>query len=582
MSCNVLVFRVLSFIKQQGQSSSEFDLSYWGGVIVFKKSKIILLCTSLLLGLFASVIGAPTADAAFGPGDFLKANGTVVRNNSGNGSIVNLRGTNLGGWLLQEEWMTPSGAVDEYTLRRTLIHRFGEAGAQSLINVYQDHWIQASDLDNIRNWGMNVVRVPLYWEDFMNTNGVMKPDSVSFRKLDWLIAEAGQRNLYVILDLHGAPGAACPWHSCGRENANELWTNSTYQNWTIQIWERIATRYRGNPTVAAYDLLNEPLVSMGAGENSTQIRQKMEFYERMYRAVRAKDPDHMIIIAAFHDWFAAYPPSTYGWQNVMYQTHHYQFTDYNNWEMTNQEIDRWLRDLATHQKNWNVPVFAGEFSFGQHDLTEKWLSGLNNLNASWTNWSYKVKGGGNWGYFNNNNNPAPNLNTDSADTIAAKWTRFTTNHFASNTAFLNVVRRHTGTAPVTVGWSSLKANANGKFVSAENAGAAPLVANRDTDGDWERFKIIEHADGTVSLLSMSNNKFVQADLNNGGRLIASATYASTWEKFTREQISSGLYALKSVANGKYVTADLDRDGVLYANRDSVGGAWETFFIQPSH
>lgn len=81
---------------------------------------------------------------------------------------------------------------------------------------------------------------------------------------------------------------------------------------------------------------------------------------------------------------------------------------------------------------------------------------------------------------------------------------------------------------------------------------------------------------------MSNNKFVQADLNNDGRLIASATYASTWEKFTREQISSGLYALKSVANGKYVTADLDRDGVLYANRDSVGGAWETFFIAPSH
>lgn len=549
---------------------------------MLKGSKIILLCSSLFLSLLASVADAPTASAAFGPGDFLKANGPVVRNHSGTGNIINLRGTNLGGWLLQEEWMTPSGAVDEYTLRRTLIHRFGESGAQSFIDVYQDHWIQASDLDEIRNWGMNVVRVPLYWEDFMNTSGVMKPDSVSFRKLDWLISEADERNLHVIIDLHGAPGAACPWHSCGREHANELWTNTTYQNWTIQIWERLADRYRGNPTVAAYDLLNEPLVTMGEGENEAQIKQKMDYYDRMYRAVRAKDPDHMIIIAAFHDWFAAYPPNTYGWQNVMYQTHHYQFTDYDSWELTNQEIDRWLKDIAVHQKNWNVPVLAGEFSFGQHDLTEKWLAGLNNLNASWTNWSYKVKGGGNWGYFNNNNNPAPNLNTDSADAIAAKWSRFTTTNFAANSEFQNVVRRHTGTVPFTEGWSSLRANANSKFVSADNSGAEPLVANRDVDGDWERFKIIEHSDGTISLLSMSNNKFVQADLNNGGRLIASATYASTWEKFTREQISGGLYALKSIANGKYVSADLNKDGVLHADRDSVGGAWETFYIAPSH
>lgn len=545
---------------------------------MLKKSTIMLLCSCLLLGLLASAVGSPKASAAFGSGDFLKANGTVVRNNSGTGNVVNLRGTNLGGWLLQEEWMTPSGAVDEYTLRRTLTNRFGESGAQSLINGYQDNWIQAGDLDNIKNWGMNVVRVPIYWEDFMNTSGVMKPDSVTFRKLDWLIDEAGKRNLYVILDLHGAPGAACPWHSCGQENSNQLWTNSTYQNWTIQIWERMATRYKGNPTVAAYDLLNEPLVTMGTGENAAQIKQKMDFYDRMYKAVRAKDADHMIIIAAFFDWWAASPPTTYGWTNVMYQTHHYQFTDYNNWDLTNSEMDRWLKDMASYQKNWNVPVLAGEFSFGQDDLTEKWLSGLNALNASWTNWSYKVKGGGTWGYYNNNNNPAPNLNTDSAATIASKWSKFTTANFASNTSFQNVVKKHTGTAPFTETWSSLKANANGTFVSAENGGADALVANRDTAGHWERFKIIQNSDGTVSFLSMSNIKYVQADLNNGGRLIASATYPSTWEKFTREDLGGGLVAFKSVANGKYVSADLNNGGVLSANRNAVGGAWEQFNV----
>ncbi|WP_053375659.1 glycoside hydrolase family 5 protein [Paenibacillus sp. FJAT-27812] len=546
--------------------------------MILKKSLLLMLCSTLLLGLLFSVSRPTVANAAFGSGDFLKTSGTVLKNNWGAGSVINLRGTNLGGWLLQEDWMTPAGAVDEYTIRRTLINRFGEADAQTLINGYQDTWIQASDLDMIKNMGMNVVRVPLYWEDFMYTNGTMKPDSITFRKLDWLITQAGNRNLYVILDLHGAPGAACPWHSCGQENSNQMWTNATYQNWTVQIWERLATRYNNNPTVAAYDLLNEPLVTMGAGENAAQIKQKMDFFNRLYQAVRAKDPNHVIIIAAFFDWFAASPPSAYGWSNVMYQTHHYQFTDYNDWNLTNSEIDRWLKDMALYQKNWNVPVYAGEFSFGQNDLYEKWLNGLNGLNASWTNWSYKVKGGGNWGYYINNNNPAPNLNSDSAATIAAKWNQFATANFTSNTVFQNLVKKYTGAAPVAATWSSLKANANSTFVSADNAGLNPLIANRTTAGDWERFKVINNADGTISLLSLTNLKYVQADLNNGGRLIANASFIGTWEKFYRQDLGNGLVALKSAANNLFVCADLNNGNVLYANRTAVGGAWEQFII----
>lgn len=548
--------------------------------MILKKGLLVMLCSTLLVSLLLTVSGPSVANAAFGSSDFLKTSGTVLKNNWGAGSVINLRGTNLGGWLLQENWMTPAGAVDEYTIRRTLINRFGESGAQTLINGYQDAWIQASDLDNIKNMGMNVVRVPLYWEDFMYTNGTMKPDSVTFRKLDWLITEAGNRNLYVILDLHGAPGAACPWHSCGQENSNQMWTNATYQNWTVQIWERLATRYNNNPTVAAYDLLNEPLVTMRTGENAAQIKQKMDFFHRLYQAVRAKDQNHIIIIAAFFDWFAASPPSANGWTNVVYQTHHYQFTDYNNWNLTNSEIDRWLREMALYQKNWNVPVYAGEFSFGQNDLYEKWLNGLNGLNASWTNWSYKVKDGGNWGYYVNNSNPAPNLTSDSAATITAKWNKFTTANFTPNTTFQNLVKKYTGAAPVTATWSSLKANANGSYVSADNTGTSPLIANRATAGDWERFKVINNSDGTVSLLSLANIKYVQADLNNGGRLIASASFIGTWEKFYRQDLGNGLIALRSVANNMYVCADLNNGNVLYANRAAVGGAWEQFVIAP--
>lgn len=546
---------------------------------MLKKTLLGILCLAILIGTFMGVPLIPKANAAIDSDDFLKASGKVIRNHSGTGDIVNLRGTNLGGWLLREDWMSPAGAVDEYTLRRKLISRFGEADTQELLNAYHDTWIQASDLDNIKNLGMNVVRVPMYWEDFMNTDGTMKPDSITFRKLDWLVSEAGSRGIYVILDLHGTPGADCPWQSCGRENYNQLWKNATFQDWTVQIWQRLAAHYKGNPTVAAYDLLNEPLVTMGEGENSSQIQQKMQFYNRLYQAVRAVDPDHILIIAAFFDWYAAYPPSTYGWTNVVYETHHYNFTNYDDWNLTNSEIERWLTDLANYQAKWNIPLYAGEFSFGQNDLYEKWLSRLNALNASWTNWSYKVKGGGNWGYYINNNNPSPNLDTDSKSTIVEKWKKFSTDNFTPNTSLQNIVKKYTTAPPVPETVYSIKAVANGKYVSADNYGNNPLIANRDAVKEWEEFKIINNPDGTVSLLSMANHKYVKADLNQQGKLIASADIVQQWEKFKLEPLGDNTYALRALANNMYVCADLNQSSPeLIANRSSVGGAWESFTI----
>jgi endoglucanase len=519
----------------------------------------------------------PCSYATFSSTDFLKTNGTVLKNNFGNGTPVILKGTNLGGWFLKEDWMSPLGTTDEYNLRQILFNRFKADGMQNLLDSYANNWIQASDLDNIKQLGLNVVRVPLYWEDFMNSDGSMKSDAISFTKLDWLVAESSKRNIYVILDLHGTPGAACPWQSCGRENFNKLWTNTTYQNWTVQIWQRLAKHFNNNPTIAAYDLINEPLLTMGSGENGTQIQQKMDYFNRLYQAVRAIDVNHTIDIAVFYDWWAAFPPSHYGWSNVVYQTHHYQMTSPNDWNLTNSEIDRWLRDLSTYQRTWNVPIYAGEFSFAQNDLLEKWLKGLNSLNASWTTWSYKVKGGGNWGFYINNTNPSPNLQIDSATTIAAKWAKFTTANFQSATTFANIIKKYSA-APVLIStWSSLKAVANNKYVTANDAGSGPLVANRVTVADSERFKIIKNSDSTISLLSMANKKYVQTDLNNAGRLIASASVIDTWEKFWLVNAGNGQVALKAFISNKFVSADLNVGGVLYANRVEMNN-WEKFYI----
>ncbi|TFE27520.1 cellulase family glycosylhydrolase [Cohnella luojiensis] len=542
--------------------------------------RILLVAFSLMIlsGLMVTVPQQPKANAAFEASDFLKTSGKVIKNNSGTGAIVNLRGPNLGGWLLQEAWMSPMNTPDQFTLTQTLWNRFGTDLNHSLQGGYQDVWIQASDLDNIKNMGLNLVRVPMYWEDFMNPDGSMKPDSHSFRKLDWVITESAQRNIYVMLDFHGIQGGACPWQSCGISNSNQLWSNSTYQDRTVQIWERIATRYNGNPTVAAYDLINEPLLTSGAVESSAQVQQKYNYYNRLYDAVRAKDPNHIIVVAAFFDWEQSLPPSTYGWTNVMYETHHYNFSNFDDWNLTNSMIDTWLSKMAQYQSSYNVPVYAGEFAFGQLDLWDKWLAGLNAINASWSNWSYKVTGGGNWGYYNNSSSPVPDIYNDSSATIASKWSQFATANFQVNTGLINVIKKYAGGQPnPPTSASSIRAVVNNNYVCAEDAGGSPLVADRTTVGGWEKFNVINNSDGTISLLALANNKYVTADLNQSTKLIARATTIQDWEKFRIVDRGDGKVALQALANNKFVSADLNLGAVLYANRDTAS-AWEEFII----
>lgn len=126
---------------------------------------------------------------------------------------------------------------------------------------------------------------------------------------------------------------------------------------------------------------------------------------------------------------------------------------------------------------------------------------------------------------------------------------------------------------------TLQARANSLYVSAENYGSEPLVANRNTAQAWEQFQVINNSeDGTISLLSMANNMYVCADLNQGAKLIARSASIQQWEKFRKVTQPDGTVALQAMANNQYVTTDLNNGGVLVASRASVGGAWEAYTL----
>lgn len=342
---------------------------------------------------------------------------------------------------------------DDFHTRARLTERFGEDGAQQLLDIYRDNWINADDVKFLAGMGFNCLRVPMDWQMFVWPNGTPKTDG--FQRIDWILARAEAEGIYIILDLHGMPGGANPWHSSGIAGQNAFWFDERRQAIAISIWRSLARRYRGRACIAAFDLINEPLVTDGGPENPDQVALKHALLDRLYHAVREEDPQRMISIPVFPDWKHAVSPADMGWSNVLYQTHHYSFQAQEHHDGMMGFMAHEIGQMCHYRDLWNVPVYAGEFWFGPfHDLYEKWLEELNNQGLSWTSWTYKVKNppqsrgpdgvlnGVGWSLFHDNPHPAPDLDHDGYDTIARKWRMFRTLNFRADMAMQTIYRRH--------------------------------------------------------------------------------------------------------------------------------------------
>ena len=131
--------------------------------------------------------------------------------------------------------------------------------------------------------------------------------------------------------------------------------------------------------------------------------------------------------------------------------------------------------------------------------------------------------------------------------------------------------------PTIASAATITASANNDFVTAENAGASFLIANRTAASTWEQFQVVSNSDGTTSLQATINGRFVTTDLGNGGRLIASQAAIGTNEKFHMVTQSNGTVSFQAVSNNQWVSADLNIGGTLIANR-AVASTWEQFTI----
>lgn len=351
---------------------------------ICKRGLCAVLCICLLLTVFPVAFAADQTFTAFTAQDKLVAKGTAIYNQKG--EEIALKGINLGGWLVYEEWMCQQGVKDNATLLSTLENRFGEEQARSLITTYWKNWITEDDLDHIAEMGFNCVRIPFWYRDFQNKNGEWyldangKPD---LSILEWVVSECCKRGLYVILDLHGAPGGQSTSQHTGTENFCKLYDDTAegeqYRAETAILWKEVAARFKDSPNVAAYDLLNEPTCDMNSFDYRYQL---WTLYNQLYCAVRKVDPSTILAFEGIWQMSNLPSPSLYGWQNVIYEQHFYDYSE--------NSLNYMVGEMVNYRKYYNVPAFVGECNYGS--LYPYALQKFCENGIGFLPWSYKGVG----------------------------------------------------------------------------------------------------------------------------------------------------------------------------------------------
>lgn len=306
--------------------------------------------------------------------DFVHTKGKDIIDPQGNKLL--LRGVGLGSWFLPEGymWRFPNQGDRPRKIEKVIASLIGEEDARAFWHTYYHNYIAKADIDKIADDGFNSVRIPLLWRFLMDENQNINEDH--WKILDDIITHCESRKVYVILDLHGAPGGQTGTNIDDCEHDfPELFVNQHDQDLTVFLWKEIAARYRNSSIIACYDLLNEPVPEFHGQVND----QVYPFYERLIKEIRSIDPYHMISLEGIH-WSTDWSIFTHKLdENVLYQFHKY-------WNRPDAESLSKYLDL---RDQWNVPIFMGEGG----ENNKEWYCGAfamyEDLDISWNFWTYK-------------------------------------------------------------------------------------------------------------------------------------------------------------------------------------------------
>lgn len=324
----------------------------------------------LLLFLLVFVFASPN----FYSQGFLKVDGKQIVNQSGDNVL--LRGFGLGGWLVPEGYMLQSSNVanSPTEIKNAIIDLIGEANTEDFFNEYRDNFIRREDINLIAEWGFNSIRLPMHFELLTSRDETGVYYESGFETIDSLLSWCEANELYLILDLHCAPGGQSAEPISDYAGYPSLWESEAHKDKTVALWKEIASRYKDEEWIGGYDLINETAWELG--DDNAPLR---ELFIRITDSIRTVDTNHIVFIEG--NWFATeFAGLTPPWdENMVYSFHKY-------WNQTDVGTINYLLNLRS---TTNRPLWLGESGENSNEWFASCVELMEDNNIGWAWWTYK-------------------------------------------------------------------------------------------------------------------------------------------------------------------------------------------------
>lgn len=310
------------------------------------------------------------------------ANG-ILRSDDGkivdaDGTEIIFRGIGLGGWLVPEGYMfNMSGFANSPTeIKNKIIELVGEANTEIIYQEYRDAFFTESDLDSLAKWGFNNIRLPMHYDLLTPRDQPYVYTESGFALIDTLVAWCKKRDIYLILDLHAAPGGQSAGPISDYDpNFPALWDSDLNKARTVDLWREIASRYANEEIIAGYEMLNEPAWG-DLGYNNIDLR---NLYINITNAIRTVDTNH--IVFAEGNWYATDPTGlTPPWDDNMGYAFHKYWSEVNTGSIQNY--------LSIRAQN-KVPIWMSESGENSNSWFTSFVKLLEDNKIGWTWWTLK-------------------------------------------------------------------------------------------------------------------------------------------------------------------------------------------------
>ncbi|MEY2925215.1 MAG: hypothetical protein RLZZ337_1765, partial [Bacteroidota bacterium] len=297
-----------------------------------------------------------------------------------NQDTILLRGMGLGGWMVQEGYMlqTAGFASPQHQIKAAIQNLIGKANTDTFYEAWLSNHVRKNDIDSLKSWGFNSVRLPMHYNLFTlpiedePVAGENTWSTKGFELTDSLISWCAQNQMYVVLDLHAAPGGQ------GKDAAisdyddtkPSLWESKANRDKTVALWHKLAARYANEQWIAGYDLLNEVNWDLPGGIALKNL------YKEITDSIRTVDTNHILFIEG--NWFANdFTGLTPPWDDkIVYSPHKY-------WSKNDVATMQWVIDI---RNTYNVPLYLGESGENSNVWFRDAIRLLEDLDIGWAWW----------------------------------------------------------------------------------------------------------------------------------------------------------------------------------------------------